>query len=104
MDDDIWICMISNTLINWPVVAHDTILPPHHIAFPRHSDQLAGGDAGELQGEGGVVVTSPIKPLKGCHKLQREIGFAISRVQLKNPEVAKQISEASLNKSEVGFR
>ena len=70
--------------MNWPVVAQLISLDLHHLTFPRHSDQLAGGEAGELQGEGGVVVVSPIKPFKGCHKLQREIEFAISRVQLKN--------------------
>ena len=48
-------CMILSTLI-CTVITQAAALLLHHIAFPRHSDQLSGGEGGELQGEGGVVV------------------------------------------------
>ena len=59
--------------MNWPVVSQLISLGLHHLAFPRYSDQLAGGEGRELQGEGGVVVISPIEPFTGCHNLRGEI-------------------------------
>ena len=50
-----------------PVVAQLVPLLLHHIASPCHSHHLAGGEGGEGQGEGGVIVGPlPIPMLPGA--------------------------------------
>ena len=56
--------------IYWPVVAQTLWLLLHHIASPCHSHHLAGGEGGEGQGEGGVIVVVllPIRKQPGANR------------------------------------
>ena len=69
-------------------------MPPRHIALPRHSHQLAGGEGGELQGEGGVVVVSIIEPLTGCHKLWQ--GGLQGQTEFVKPNMPVRLAQARL--------
>ena len=53
------ICIISIKLIKVPVVAHALTTRLRYIAFSCNFHQLAGGEGGELQGEGAVICPLP---------------------------------------------